>query len=610
MSSLNAFFVRFFIFGFIFLTTIIPEAEASSDTQVTFVITKRPTYTPTTDSIYMAATVNSWKLADKDFVFRPFPDGTMRLTLNLKKGVEMIYKINRGDWSKAEGTEGGAFMENRTFMPSDTSFEFRFEIKTWEDLHRAFFPIVKFKIMSLPHNTPDDAKIFISGNFNGWNAKDPDYELTKMSDGTFEGYAGQGTSRIEFKFNRGSWASGEGRFDGGPLSNRVYINNQKDAVYIASIDSWEDLSSGPMWRKMIFILLLIEIIKVLLVVISFTRSPFPFIILGIVFVGFFLRILFSGGSGFDIFPKGYLLSAIMYGFLGPLLYYWLESDYSSTGNFKWSYLLPTIPFLAFMPYLFVSAEEFKYFLVNPILNYYFVGIYLYGLILNIIFGHKALRLIQKMKREIAEWKYLLFRGWFVLGWTSLGIFIFSGLLVVFDVDVNLIKDWLENFLWIGLGVLVIMLETKALLYFINYAIKGKLKTYEPSDNAAAEHEEDSWTILRPRLVYLMEEKEVFTNAKLSLSDLAQSLGTNTNYVSRLLNEGLKTSFADYVNAYRIKYFIKILKEDKNQSKTFLFHAYNSGFNSKSAFNRAFKRYTGKTPSEYFVNLDVPDLDGQ
>ncbi len=144
---------------------------------------------------------------------------------------------------------------------------------------------------------------------------------------------------------------------------------------------------------------------------------------------------------------------------------------------------------------------------------------------------------------------------------------------------------------------------------ISYAIKGKIKTFNPSETVEVEDEEDSWTILKPRLIYLMEEKEVFTNAKLSLSDLAQALGTNTNYVSRLLNEGLKTSFADFVNAYRIKCFIRILKEDKNQSKTFLYHAYNSGFNSKSAFNRAFKKYTGKTPSEYFVDLDVPDLEG-
>lgn len=600
--------MRRFIFGMMMLLCALNLTKADNDTQITFIITKIPNYTPATDTIYMATSLNGWKIADKEFLFRPFPDGTFRLTLNMKKGEAMTFKVNRGDWNKAEGTEGGAYLENRKFVATDKAFEHRFEVKTWEDLHRVFFPPVKIKLVSLPKNTPEDCKIYIAGDFNGWRVKDPDYELHKLSDGTFEGVAGQGFSQFKYKFNRGSWATAEGRFDGGSISNHLYINSQKDGVIIATIESWEDLSTGAMWRKMIFILLLIEVIKVIAVAISFTRSPYPFFILAIIFLGFLLRFTYSSNSGFVFFQQGFLIPSVMYGFLGSLLYHWLESDYASS-KLKWTDILPAIPLVFLVPLLFYSTEKYSEFLVDPKLNYYFTGFYLFSLSLNIFYGFKAIKLIQKMKKEIAEWKYLLFRGWVILNWISLGFCLLAGFLIMLEVDSVLIKDWLENFLWIGLGVLILLLESKALLYFINYAIKGKIKTYEPESIDESEGEEDSWTVLKPRLIYLMEEKAVFTNAKLSLADLAQTLGTNTNYVSRLLNEGLKTSFADYVNAYRIKYFIKILKEDKDQSKTFLFHAYNSGFNSKSAFNRAFKKYTGKTPSEYFVNLDVPDLEG-
>lgn len=583
-------------------------SKANNDTQVTFIITKMPVYTPPEDTIYMATSLNQWTLTDKNYIFHAFPDGTLRLTLNITKGAEMRFKVNRGAWASAEGTEGGEFLENRSFTAQENQFEFKFEVKTWEDLHKVYFPPVKIKVVSLPLYTPSDAKIYVSGSFNGWRAVDPDYELHKVEDGTYEGYVGKGFDQFEYKFNRGNMDAWEGRFDGGPKSNRSYVNRNKNAVIIAEIESWEDLSTGTMWKKMIFILLLIEALKIIFVAVSFTRSPYPFLILAIIFCGFFFRFIYSGAEGFNFFQKGFLIPAITYGFLGPLLYRWLEADYA-TGRFKWVYLLPTIPFAILLPFLFYSAENFHSLIVDNRVDYLFVIFYSFGLTLNLVYGYQALKLIKKMKKEIAEWKYLLFKGWAIVCWITLGLFFIAGLLVMFKLDVKLIKDWLENFIWMALGVLIILLETKALLYFLNYAIKGKIKTYEPSDLIEQEDDEDSWTILRPRLVYLMEEKSVFTNAKLSLSDLAQALGTNTNYVSRLLNEGLKTSFADYVNAYRIKHFIKILKEDKDQSKTFLFHAYNSGFNSKSAFNRAFKKYTGKTPSEYFVNLDVPDLEG-
>lgn len=602
--------LRYTFFFIIFLglfaqSSFVGAAEA---TQITFVITKKPVYTPVGDTIFLSGTMNDWKLADKSCMFRSFPDGTMRLTLNVANGTESLFKINRGSWASSEGGESGEYMENRRFQSNDAMYDYTFEVKTWEDLHKNFYPPVKIILASVPDYTPSDARIYISGSFNSWNAKDPEYELKKMADGTYEGFAGKGISQFEYKFNRGDWNSGEGRFDGGPMSNRVYVNSKEESVVYAKVESWEDLSTGQMWRHLLFILLLIEAAKVIFVTFSFTKSRYPFIILTIIFLGFLFRLIFSNAQGFDYLPKAFLLPAVLYSFLGPLMYYWLESDYA-TGKFRWSYLLPTLPLVAFIPLLFYPHDTMHNLLVDNTLSYISILFYVYGLALNLLFAYRAVSLIRKMKKEIAEWKYLLFRGWVILGWSTLGVLITAGLLLLFKIDYLFVRDWLENLIWIGMGVLLVILEMRALLYFISYAIKGKIKTYNPSEVVAEEEEEDSWTILKPRLIYLMEQKEVFTNAKLSLSDLAQALGTNTNYVSRLLNEGLKTSFADFVNAYRIKYFIRILKEDKNQSKTFLYHAYNSGFNSKSAFNRAFKKYTGKTPSEYFVNLEVPDLEG-
>ncbi|NJO89382.1 MAG: helix-turn-helix transcriptional regulator, partial [Chloroflexia bacterium] len=60
-------------------------------------------------------------------------------------------------------------------------------------------------------------------------------------------------------------------------------------------------------------------------------------------------------------------------------------------------------------------------------------------------------------------------------------------------------------------------------------------------------------------------------------------------------------FSDYINSYRIEAFIKTVKSKPDDGDTYLSIAYNVGFNSKSSFNRAFKKHTGFTPSEYFSN---------
>lgn len=57
-------------------------------------------------------------------------------------------------------------------------------------------------------------------------------------------------------------------------------------------------------------------------------------------------------------------------------------------------------------------------------------------------------------------------------------------------------------------------------------------------------------------------------------------------------------FFDFVNEYRIKKAIQILKDRTQKELTVLEILYQVGFNSKSSFNTSFKKYTGKTPTDY------------
>lgn len=101
-----------------------------------------------------------------------------------------------------------------------------------------------------------------------------------------------------------------------------------------------------------------------------------------------------------------------------------------------------------------------------------------------------------------------------------------------------------------------------------------------------------------RLRILMSEAKVFTNPDLDLSTLAERIGLPAYQVSRLINERFNKSFNDYVNEHRVREFIARVNDPKYQNLSIYGLALEVGFNSKSSFNSAFKKITGKTPSQY------------
>jgi AraC-like DNA-binding protein len=103
------------------------------------------------------------------------------------------------------------------------------------------------------------------------------------------------------------------------------------------------------------------------------------------------------------------------------------------------------------------------------------------------------------------------------------------------------------------------------------------------------------------LLELMNTDKPFLNPKLTLFDLAQSLNISTNHLSQIINQNLNQHFFDFVNGYRIRTAMDILKNPEKRDLTILEILYEVGFNSKSSFNTEFKKYTNQTPSQFRVN---------
>ncbi|HCA78632.1 MAG TPA: AraC family transcriptional regulator [Bacteroidetes bacterium] len=114
--------------------------------------------------------------------------------------------------------------------------------------------------------------------------------------------------------------------------------------------------------------------------------------------------------------------------------------------------------------------------------------------------------------------------------------------------------------------------------------------------------EDASTKLHQALIQLMSASGLYKNAELSIDDLAAKLGVHPNYLSQVINQRENKNFYDFVNTYRVAEFKRLISMPRNQHLTLLSVAFDCGFNSKSSFNRYFKKATGQTPSEYFTSL--------
>lgn len=95
----------------------------------------------------------------------------------------------------------------------------------------------------------------------------------------------------------------------------------------------------------------------------------------------------------------------------------------------------------------------------------------------------------------------------------------------------------------------------------------------------------------------MELEKPFLNSELKLNLLAEQLSLSANQVSQVINDITRQNFSDFINQYRIEEAKRIIIND-NQNLKLIEVAYDSGFNNKTSFNTAFKKFTSYSPSEF------------
>jgi AraC-like DNA-binding protein len=130
-------------------------------------------------------------------------------------------------------------------------------------------------------------------------------------------------------------------------------------------------------------------------------------------------------------------------------------------------------------------------------------------------------------------------------------------------------------------------------------IQTELLLTSPDNDSLQEMDEmpdlDTW---KEKIENLMVADKMYENPELTISDLSNKLGTHSKKISQVINQGFNMNFNDFVNNHRIKALLQKIEEGEHNIQTLLSLAFECGFNSKSTFNRAFKRATSLNPKDY------------
>lgn len=189
-------------------------------------------------------------------------------------------------------------------------------------------------------------------------------------------------------------------------------------------------------------------------------------------------------------------------------------------------------------------------------------------------------------------------------WLRNFLFAYS-FLFVYDVLQTVTDEFIFNLGWTGrwwyqfLSVIIVTyVGVKGFFTDMDTLKKIDLSIIPTSKKVKSEAVEFDRIKELEKLQHLVSTEKLYLDPNLSLTQLSKAIRMSPTLVSDLINRGLGQNFNDYINRYRVKTIVNRLSDENYNHLSILSIALDNGFNSKATFNRAFKKITGKAPSEY------------
>lgn len=336
---------------------------------------------------------------------------------------------------------------------------------------------------------------------------------------------------------------------------------------------------------------------------------FFFIFSAIDLSGFFIDAVTRIELNLEIFRS----TACLFGM--PLFYLSVLAVCYSDFRLKWKHALHSIPFLlvnlVFIPRIYLSTyierDTFvtilnqmpEIYLIQILIEFQYV-FYIVGVFI-ILKKYREIYLENYADSSTATYKWLF---------QITCVFLIAHSIVALK---NILRytGFREMFLWINVlvGAVALLITCWFIMKALNHpelfrGVNSKLKLAKdilPEVEEKTECKDVQNNAISSKILKLkqyMDDKEPYLDQSLTIQELANQINIPVRDLSVLINHHMNQHFFDFVNEYRIKKAMGILKDHSKSQLTVLEILYEVGFNSKSSFNTSFKKYTNLTPTAY------------
>lgn len=300
--------------------------------------------------------------------------------------------------------------------------------------------------------------------------------------------------------------------------------------------------------------------------------------------------------------------------IGPVLYFYCKSLFNENFVLKkkdWLHFLPAIAYGLYSLIVFITdkwvLDSFYFYADGRDMDldfwYQFTGL------LSMLF-YLVLSLDQYRKyRKITE-QEVSFADDIAFTWMEHFMVAFGVILLLRVLFFILNPEWGEfgskYWYYLCFSVLSFYIAVTGYSHTVKASLKFNLGTIDLRSQSgegedASALDKNEWGA---KINSLFENEGLYKDAGLTLTDVANRLQTNRNIVSGVINQEFRMNFNDFVNKKRVEAVIKRLERLEHKKSTLLGIALDCGFNSKTTFNRAFKKQIGLTPKQFIKSKNL------
>lgn len=299
--------------------------------------------------------------------------------------------------------------------------------------------------------------------------------------------------------------------------------------------------------------------------------------------------------------------------LGPLFYFYLESQIATEFRIKGKRLLHFIPFVLYCLYHLVVFFQGKAYVMwftdrFPMLESYWLVAMFISIMVYIFLTVRLYRTYRRwLKTEYADGDSFSLR-WFNNLLTALLLLSLVMWSFTFLNMAGVPLDYNQN-VWQYI-ILAVVLSGLAVEGYAQrqplYMDFSRDQLTDERVSAVVAHEElmkvsaEEELPLKSNILKLMEIDKLYMASDLSLTYMASYMRLSKGELSGAINQIFGKNFSQFVNEYRVQHVCAAIDAGEHEKLSLLGIAMNAGFNSKATFNRVFKETIGLTPHQYSV----------